>query len=75
MIGSQNQYSCTDPEADVLIKQIWWQHVNIVEKHLQKSKIIKKNHYFNEDRQKENMLNARPIKSKGTNFDSIKNVL
>lgn len=29
-------YSCTNPEADVVFKQIGWQHVNIVEKHLQK---------------------------------------
>lgn len=29
--------ACTNPNADMLIKKVWWQHVDIVEKHLQQN--------------------------------------
>lgn len=41
---------CTDPEADVLIKQIRWEHVDVVEEHLQKYR--KYVYSFNEDRKR-----------------------
>lgn len=31
--------ACTNPNADMLIKKVWWQHVDIVEEHLQQIRI------------------------------------
>lgn len=31
--------TCTNPNADMLIKKVWWQHVDIVEEHLQQIRI------------------------------------
>lgn len=54
MIGPQKQHVCTDPEADMFIKQLWGKHVDIVEKHLQKTKHTKKKISEDKKKQKKN---------------------